>query len=367
MIILSRPSPEVNTLLFTRNSENLSNFEFYSMGRYALLSGLTKIGVKKGDVIIVPAYICYSVIQPLEGYGYNIKYIDVDSNLDLSIDDIKKIAFKSKVKAILIVHYFGFTKKLDSLVDECCKLGIKVIEDASHSFLSQFSLDRSNVNSDLEIFSLRKSFPVKDGGAFRLNHIYVSSCREKCSPLISDLKYLLVRYIERALITLQINIYNVFITRLKKNVRNKRGAIKHDTCFNPCEPSFQLSCYLNSKQYLKKTRTCIVANFNQLSKGVDELGFKLLARHVDCNMAPQAVVIHDETFGLVDYLRSNGIGAWRWPNEEMPSVIFKYVDQYPNSIHFNKSLVALPVHQSIDKKQINYMLKILKQYGDSND
>jgi dTDP-4-amino-4,6-dideoxygalactose transaminase len=81
---------------------------------------------------------------------------------------------------------------------------------------------------------------------------------------------------------------------------------------------------------------------------------------------PQAIVIYDETSRLADYLRSNGIGAWCWPNKEMPKEIFEHVDQYPNTIHFNKSLVALPVHQGIDKKHIDYMVETLNKFV-SND
>jgi len=366
MIVLSRPYPDISALLFNKASLNLFDLEFYPLGRHALLSGLIKMGVKKGDTIIVPAYICYSTIQPLEGYGYKIKYIDIDRGLCFSIDGIKKAASQSKVKAILMVHYFGFTQKLDAIVNECHKLGIKVVEAASHSFLSQLTLDRLDIKGDLEIFSMRKNFPVKDGGALRLNCIGTSPNIQKCSSLTGDLKYLLIRYIEKVFVILGINIYNLSITRLKNNVRNKEDKIKYDAYCGVCQPSFQLGRYLNNKQYLEKTKTCIIANFNRLSKEIDTLGFKLFVKSVDCDV-PQAIVIYDETYGLVNYLRSNGIGAWHWPNKEIPKVIFEHADQYPNSIYFNKSLVALPVHQSLEKKHIDYMVEILKKYISNND
>ena len=57
--------------------------------------------------------------------------------------------------------------------------GFKVIEDASHSFMSQLWRDRGNIKGDIEIFSMRKSLPVVDGGALRMEfepHLPETSC-----------------------------------------------------------------------------------------------------------------------------------------------------------------------------------------------
>jgi len=54
MIVPSKASPHISTLFSRGDNLNLTNLEFYSLGREALLSGLIALDIQNGDSIIIP-------------------------------------------------------------------------------------------------------------------------------------------------------------------------------------------------------------------------------------------------------------------------------------------------------------------------
>jgi dTDP-4-amino-4,6-dideoxygalactose transaminase len=369
MIILSRVFPSFKGLFFDNSlSSSFKNnsFYYYKFGRYALLSGLVALGLKRGDSIIVPAYMCSSTIAPLREYGFQIIFIDIDKSLSLPVDVIKKTISKDKsVKALLSVHYFGLTKNLDKIMNICQNYDVRVVEDASHSFFSQFSRELRDIRGDIEIFSMRKSFPVADGGVLRINNGNLIK-REaiKCLPIVGEIQYLAARMAEKIAVIVGINIYGKLINSVKNKVRNR--VIDNGVNFNSgtCQASWQLRRYLSNDKYLERSQYAIVSHFNQLNYAFSQLGFRLFVESVKEGVTPQACVVYDDKGGLVEYLRLSGIGAWKWPGEEMPKEVSQsqHCDQYPNTIFFNENLVLIPVHQSLRNKQIDYIIQVFSKW-----
>jgi len=360
MIISARSYPSAQTLL-SKGGTKLPGLEFYSLGREALLSALLKFGLKKGDSIVVPAYMCNSTIQPLEDYGFRLIFIDVDNQLDLPVDNFQAVAAKTKINALLLVHYFGFLQNSEEIISVCRSLNIKVIEDFSHSFFSQILADNSLFDADAKIFSIRKSLPIMDGGALRLRNAENSIMADNppCVTLLHDLVYLFKRLLEKFVTIININIYSDRITSQRQSISS---GVKEVLNKHACKPSWQLKKYLCNASYLQTAQQRILNNFSQLSTRMEALGFDLFHKTAHPGDVPQALAAYDHQGGLVDYLRAQGIGAWRWPAEEMPDAVASQVDKYPNANYYNKTLVLLPIHQSVSNRQINYMIQVLSQW-----
>ena len=322
--------------------------------------------MKKGDSIIVPAFICHSSIQPLQAYGFNLVFIDIGQALELSLDTIKKVAESDdSIKAILAVHYFGLTQNIDEIVNVCKKHEIKVVEDASHSFMSQLLRDRDSIKGEIEIFSMRKSLPVFDGGALRVNndnYRILKTYNKRYVPIVGDVRYLIQRFFERLATSVGINIYGQFINGIKAKLRSKMIHDVYEYSTDTYQLSYQLRRYLNSEKYLQSTQNKIINNFNQLSQALQVLGFRLLFESIEDNTIPQACVVYDDNGGLANYLRLHGVGAWQWPGKEIPEEVAQNPMQYPNTILFDEKLVLIPIHQSIDNKKIHYIVKVLSQW-----
>ena len=285
-----------------------------------------------------------------------------------TLNIIRKAIEEDQIKALLVVHYFGLTKNMDEVIGVCRECGIKVVEDASHSFISQFLRDKNSIKGDIEIFSMRKSLPVLDGGILRINngnYQSVKACNSQCVSIISDVKYLILRLFEKLATALSINIYGKSINNIKSKLRSKDSDEIYDFNTKPCQASWQLKKYLGNEKYLQDAQRTIVNNFNHLSQALKSMGFRLLVESVESverNVVPQACIVYDDKGGLVDYLRSKGIGAWRWPDEEMSEEVAQNSEHYPNAVFFDEKLVLIPIHQSLGSRQINYIIQVLSRW-----
>jgi len=365
MIVLARPAPCIQSLIHNNPlMPSKLNLCQYRLGRHALLSSLVSLGLISGDSVIIPAYMCDSSISPLRMYGLKLVFMDVDKNMKLPVDVVKQLIEKDdSIKAVLVVHYFGLTKNIDEIVKMCHGYGIKVVEDASHSFLSHSLSDSASTRGDAEVFSIRKSLPVPDGGASKINNNTLA--RKDIFPCVSlsgELKYLGVRALEKLASVLGINVYSNSIDSIKKTVRSLNKKIDHmDIDANICKASWQLRRYLNDEQYLRKSQCAISENFNKLNKILCSLGFRTFVESDENLVAPQACVVFDDKGGLTRYLRKNGIGAWSWPGEEIPQEVIRHKEKYPNSVFFNKNLVLVPIHQDLNDKSIEYIIQVFSK------
>ena len=365
MIISARPYPSIKTLFSSPGYFDFSRFEFHSLGREALLHCVIKLGLQIGDKIIIPAYICESSIKPLRSYGFNLIFIDINNDLSIPIDKLKILISDKKIKALLLVHYFGLLLELDDIVALCDEFSVKVVEDASHGLMSQLLRNKKNIMGDAEVFSMRKNLPILDGGAFRINRIYkdeVKISNNKYVSIILEIKYLILRFFEKFLAISGINIYSQWINNTKTKLRNHKNDETYNHNIEPYKPSWQLSKYLGDKNYIKSSQIKIIQNFTILSYELKALGFRLFADSLEDNIVPQVCIIYDDKGGLIDHLRSKGIGAYRWPDMEILDEVKHNPSQYPNTVFFDKNLALIPIHQSIGMKEINHIVKVLTRW-----
>ena len=372
MIVSSKPNPSLKILSNMRIKDEIpfiENLDFFPLGRIALLSGMKSLGLIKGDKILLPAYICDSAIKPLRDYGYKLIFVDIDEYLNISLSSIKAVINEHDIKAVVIVNYFGFKAKISTIIKFCKSLNIMVIEDCSHSFLSHLLPSNSDIKSDMELYSMRKTLPVSDGGAFRIkSSLSVNNTKNsinKYDSKLRDLIYLLFRIIEKILVSSRINIYSKIVTSIKKIISTKPFSLKK-VDLNPKIPSYQLKLYLSNPQYLLTLSQKIRKNFTSLSNETQKLGFTTPFRKLNDTSVPQVFMIYDNSNGFLEYLRNNGIGASKWPSDDIPDEVLKSPSLFKNALKMNNKLVLFPVHQGIEKKHIDFMVKIIKQWNQNH-
>jgi perosamine synthetase len=158
---------------FSDHSKNSSAF-FHKMaiyapgGRYALSMASDIMGLNSRDSILMPSYHCLSMIAPAAWSGADIRFYKLNENLSFDIEDIKK-KISPSTKAILAVHFSGFPQKLSKLKELCKKYKINLIEDCAHAFFGYNGSEKIGSAGDFAIASLKKFFPVTDGGVLITN------------------------------------------------------------------------------------------------------------------------------------------------------------------------------------------------------
>lgn len=109
--------------------------------------------------VYFPSYCCQSMLQPFLERNIKIHFYSVRFEKGKFIFDID---CNKKCDLFFAMNYFGFAaNNMDYYIDNFKRKNVIVIEDSTHSWLSQRKYNR---NSDFVVASLRKWFPIISGG-----------------------------------------------------------------------------------------------------------------------------------------------------------------------------------------------------------
>ena len=138
---------------------------YYSLGRHALASGLLSHSIGKGDIVLVPNFICRDLLSSIHSIQAESLYYSVDPFLGPV-----SLPVHPRIKAVIAINYFGFPQELSPFRDYCSKQKAALIEDNAHGFLSRDQQGNLlGTRGDIGIFSFRKTFPLPDGAALIIN------------------------------------------------------------------------------------------------------------------------------------------------------------------------------------------------------
>lgn len=144
------------------------NVYTYSSGRAALYQILKFLRQEKGvNHILLPDYLCSSVLVPINALGLDYTFYIIDEKLELEHASFTKLYKKDS--AVLLINYFGL-KDLTAQVQTIRSLDEHaiIIEDDVQAYY-EFKKPLGDV--DFKFTSLRKTFAVPDGGLVKTNHL----------------------------------------------------------------------------------------------------------------------------------------------------------------------------------------------------
>ena len=144
--------------IFVEKNENKI---YTASGRSAISLVIRNLEIKNGRVLL-PAYTCSSVIQAFLNIGYKVKFYSVNLDFSVNEEELEKLAIDFKANLIFFQTYFGFDtlSNIRSKYQKFQDNGIIIIEDLTHSLLSDFKKTGANYY----IASLRKWLEIPDGG-----------------------------------------------------------------------------------------------------------------------------------------------------------------------------------------------------------
>ncbi len=127
--------------------------------------------IKHGDEIIMPSYSFVSTANAFVLRGGVPVFIDIRKDT-LNIDESKiEQAITKKTKAIVVLHYAGVSCDMEKIIKIAKKFNIYIVEDAAHSFLSEYKGSKLGTIGDIGTFSFHetKNISSGEGGALLLN------------------------------------------------------------------------------------------------------------------------------------------------------------------------------------------------------
>ncbi len=162
-------------------------YRFFRDGRQSIKSVLLNIDKIEDMECYLPAYTCETVITPFKELGLKVNYFRHEDPLKPLYDkDIKK-------SVILFIDYFGTDFVSNKEIQELLDQENIVIMDLTHSILdkSRFSIKHENYYI---IASLRKIFPIPDGGIVYYNKDNFNSSDKFPDNYESKLEAMVLRY-----------------------------------------------------------------------------------------------------------------------------------------------------------------------------
>jgi perosamine synthetase len=137
-------------------------------GTAALHTALLAMGVGEGDSVVVPNYTCGSCATAVMQTNATPIIVDVDAqNFGMNVAVLEEVLQKKNVKAVMVVHVYGFpVKNFEKIVELCKKYKVFLLEDSSEAHGSMLHGRAIGSFGDMAVFSVRseKMIGVGEGG-----------------------------------------------------------------------------------------------------------------------------------------------------------------------------------------------------------
>ena len=320
------------------NTENSTEFRYFSMGRHALSAGLTALGVGAGHSVLMPAFICRDLLAAVHSVGAEALFYPVNERLApdaLPVD--------ASVKVVIAVNYFGFPQALDLFREYCVINGATLVEDNAHGFLSR---DERGVllgtRGDLGLFSLRKTFYWPDGAVLLVNR-NISGCQlPPALPCSKDLVSINFT-VKRTLACIQ-NITGVRVRsaseKLIRSIRKVRTANELPSSLDQAEYEMpgHPAIHCKSLQMLGKVdstgevcrRRALYFKFH---KELAHIGIEPLFDDLPQGVSPYGYPFRTDAvraMAVTDYARHLGFDCSRWP--DLPAAIADHAPDFYRNV-----------------------------------
>ncbi|NGP53694.1 DegT/DnrJ/EryC1/StrS family aminotransferase [Thioalkalivibrio sp. XN8] len=161
-----KPGPDHSTRQVVRSTESPYAFAY---ARTAFKYGLLAVGLQRGDELLVPAFICESLMHPLQELGIETSYYAVDSSLRPIWSDVEANV-SERSRGLVLVHYFGQPNDLAPGNAFCKSHRLLLIEDNAHGFGATWNGRLLGTFGAMGITAPRKSFPVRNGAYLHLGN-----------------------------------------------------------------------------------------------------------------------------------------------------------------------------------------------------
>ncbi|MGE7217416.1 DegT/DnrJ/EryC1/StrS family aminotransferase [Priestia koreensis] len=161
-------------------------------GTAALHTAMYALGITEGDEVLVPSMTFVASASTVKMVGATPKFVDSVSLSNFGMDPkdiIRKIT--PRTKAIVVVHYGGYSADMKEIIEIAREYNLKIIEDVAHGPFVKTNLGMLGTLGDVGCFSFfaTKNLSLGEGGMvvsrdgailekarlFRSHHMGVSS------------------------------------------------------------------------------------------------------------------------------------------------------------------------------------------------
>ncbi len=131
----------------------------FNSGRSALMAILHALNLQKGDEVLVQAFTCNAVPNPVRWAGCVPVYVDCQDDWNMSAEDLeRKITKKSRV--VIVQHTFGAPARIEEICAIARAHGLLVLEDCAHALGARYKGRPVGTFGDAALFSFSRDKSV---------------------------------------------------------------------------------------------------------------------------------------------------------------------------------------------------------------
>ena len=304
-------------------------------GTDALVCGLVALGIKRDDEVITPPNSFIASTASIVHIGAKPVFVDVLNDQNIDPEKIEN-AITKKTKAIMPVHLTGRMAKMHIIKKIAKKYKLKVIEDAAQSIGSKNNGYLSGSIGDIGCFSthpLKNLNAMGDGGFVTTNNIniYNKIIKMRNHGIENRNKVTSFGYVSR-LDTIQAAILNYRIKNFQKYIKIRR--YNANLYFKNLDTKNLLLPYENKGEYNTYHTFVIMTKFR------DQVKKYLLLKNIETAIHYPIPIHLQPASRILNYKKGH----------------------FPISEKQAKSILTLPIHQFLSKKQILYVCKNINNF-----
>ena len=137
---------------------------FVANARTALKIAIHQMGMQREEGILVPDFICDSLLHPILQAGLIPVYYSVTRELVPDWQSLELIASNSRCQALIMVHYFGQPQNIEQFQLFCSRHNLLLVEDNAHGYGGHLAGRPLGSFGDIGISSPRKILGTPSGG-----------------------------------------------------------------------------------------------------------------------------------------------------------------------------------------------------------
>ena len=333
---------------------NLTNkqWQYASSGRASIYHIVKSLNI---DKILIPIYVCETVLTPLKKLNIEPVYYDLkEDDLNASLKSIKSLSKKYNIKTLLVASMYGNPANLTEIEKYCRENNIFLVDDAAQSFGAKLDDRYIGTFGDAGFFSFSPGKPT----AGHMGSFFYS--KEKIE--IKRTKHFLTHYfrwldidINRYKIYLSYNsIYRKIINFISRILLKFTNTDNDDICeFEKDILGGILSDNLNGKfSFREKYYNDFTNKFN------DNKYFKVInSLRGTANNHKFVILFYDKDIAhnFVRYVFKNGIyviNGYKLLSTELTNL--------PNAKDIEGRVVELPIEDN--EENMNYLFKKVEEF-----
>jgi len=305
-------------------------------------------GIMPTDEIIVPSLTFVATVNSVRYVNAIPVFADIKSYNDLTIDpeDIEA-KITNKTRAVVVMHYGGFSCDMERIMTIAKKFDIKVIEDACHGPLSEYRGKKLGTIGDIGCFSFfsNKNISTGEGGMLVTNN---------------------PEYYEKAKLLRSHGMTSMSYDRAKGHSTEYDVIdLGYNYRMDDIHAAIGLAQLDKIEEDLHKRAEIRQAYIDKL-QGIDDIiiPFKNNKEFSSNYIFP--IILKDSTYIKRDHLREKLAEAGIQTSVHYPAVhrfsIYKdFYSELPKTDYVKDCIVTLPMYSKLDKESVQYIGKILKK------